>query len=285
MKWPKSDAESIRGRLALEQNGSAFLAPGRIDLLEAIGKLGSISSAAKAVGMSYKAAWDAVDAMNNRAAAALVARSVGGSKGGGTRLTDYGKRVVELVRRIEREYASVLSSLADPSSELAEYSRLQQQLSLRTSARNQWIGRVTQVVLDVVRAEVHVMLGSECVRVYVSGSSVERLGIEPGVELCMLVKATAVSLELREDDAAAVVGVAHSEADADINRLSAVVDKTVPGTERVEITARLPDERTVTAVMQLDSHTQGLGKGSRVWARFAPEQVILVQLSGGALPL
>jgi molybdate transport system regulatory protein len=275
MKSSPADPDRIRGRLQLEQNGSAFLAPGRVDLLEAIGTHGSITSAAKAVGMSYKAAWDAVDAMNNQARAALVARSVGGTRGGGTQLTEYGKRVVELVRRIEREYADVLSMLEDPSSELAEYSRLQRQLTLRTSARNQWIGRVTQVTLSLVRAEISVTLGSESVRASVSASSVERLAIAPGVELCLLVKATSISFALAD---------ANVQRAASDNRLNAVVKAVTRGLDSMEITALMQDERTVTGVMPLDHDAPQISKGANVVASFAPEQVMLVQLQHGSLP-
>lgn len=61
------------------------------------------------MGLSYKAAWDAVDAMNNLASSALVTRTTGGTRGGSTLLTDYGKHVVELVRKTEQDYANVLA--------------------------------------------------------------------------------------------------------------------------------------------------------------------------------
>ncbi|MET0385368.1 MAG: TOBE domain-containing protein [Polyangiales bacterium] len=267
---PDGEPDRIRGRLQLEKNGSPFLAPARVDLLEAIGGLGSITSAAKAVGLSYKAAWDAVDAMNNQAGAALVSRSVGGAKGGGTQLTEYGKRVVELVRKIERDYADVLTMLEDPSSELAEYNRLRRQLSLRTSARNQWIGKVTRLNLGTVRAEVSLALGSDLVRASVSVSSVSRLAIEPGAELCALVKATSIGLTLAG---------AGEPRDVDTgNHLEALVAEVTRGHDEVEITALLPGERSITAVLPVDAQTEQMVKGTAVVASFAPEQVVLVQL-------
>jgi len=272
MTHPPLYSQGLRGRLQLERNGSAFLGPGRVDLLEAIGEHGSITSAAKSVGLSYKAAWDAVDAMNNQAQAALVSRSVGGSRGGGTLLTEYGKRVVALVRRIERDYAGVLSLLENPDSELAEYSRLQRQLTLRTSARNQWIGRVTQVTLGIVKAEAQIALGTEYVRASVSASSVERLAIAPNIELCLLVKATSIAFSLSGP------GAGDAANKPFVNRLEAVVESVTPGTDQVEITALLADERTVTAVLPVDATTARMTKGTRVIASFAPEQVMLVQL-------
>lgn len=261
--------QPIRGRLQLEKNGSAFLAPARVDLLEAIGAHGSISAAAKAVGLSYKAAWDAVDAMNNQSPKALVSRSVGGSHGGGTQLTDYGRRVLSLVRRIEREYADVVQLLEEPGSALAEYSQLQRRLSLCSSARNQWVGRVTQVTLGMVRAEVHLALGSQPVRASLSAASVQRLGIAPGAELCMLVKATAIRLQL--------AGGRVDLRGADLNHLQATVVQITPGLDQIEVTARLQEERSVTAVVGASS-APWLHVGTKVVASFAPEHVLLVQL-------
>ncbi|MFO1410055.1 MAG: LysR family transcriptional regulator, partial [Steroidobacteraceae bacterium] len=71
----------------VERGGQRFLADRRIALLEAIGECGSITAAAKRAGLSYKAAWDAVEAMNNLAEQPLVSAAVGGARGGGSQLT------------------------------------------------------------------------------------------------------------------------------------------------------------------------------------------------------
>ncbi len=63
-----------------------------------------IAQAAKRIGMSYKTAWDAVDAMNNLADRPLVVRATGGKGGGGTHLTDYGKQVIAGYRLMEAEH-------------------------------------------------------------------------------------------------------------------------------------------------------------------------------------
>ncbi|WP_147073343.1 winged helix-turn-helix domain-containing protein, partial [Sulfuriferula plumbiphila] len=80
----KAGATELRPvlRLVAEQDGRR--GKGRIELLEKIGELGSISAAAKALGLSYKAAWEAVEAMNNLSEAPLVERVAGGRHGGGT---------------------------------------------------------------------------------------------------------------------------------------------------------------------------------------------------------
>ena len=95
---------SVAATLSLRRADKAFLGGDRIDLLEAIDRFGSITRAAREVGVSYKTAWDAVDAMNNAAERPLVERAVGGLGGGGTMLTGEGKKTVRLYRVLAGEH-------------------------------------------------------------------------------------------------------------------------------------------------------------------------------------
>lgn len=89
------------------------IGPGRADLLEAIGRGGSISAAARALGMSYRRAWLLVDAVNRCFRRPLVERATGGRGGGGAQLTAHGVEVLRLYRTIERKAArSVRAELA-----------------------------------------------------------------------------------------------------------------------------------------------------------------------------
>jgi molybdate transport system regulatory protein len=72
-----------------------------LSCLARIADSGSITQAAKAMGMSYKAAWDAIDTMNNLAGEPLVQRTTGGKGGGGTTLTQRGEQLVANFRLIE----------------------------------------------------------------------------------------------------------------------------------------------------------------------------------------
>jgi molybdate transport system regulatory protein len=78
------------------------IGPGKIDLLEAIDREGSISAAGRALGMSYKRAWGLVDAVNKVIGQSVVAASTGGSRGGGAALTEAGRELVADFRAIER---------------------------------------------------------------------------------------------------------------------------------------------------------------------------------------
>jgi molybdate transport system regulatory protein len=81
--------------------GEMVLGPGKVDLLEAIGRTGSISAAGRELGMSYRRAWLLVDALNHMFPDALVTAAPGGSRGGGAKLTDYGRGVAAAYRRVE----------------------------------------------------------------------------------------------------------------------------------------------------------------------------------------
>lgn len=98
----------INNRIWIEKNGLAFLGSGRVSLLESINKEGSINRAAKAMGMSYKRAWQLVNTMNNISDEPLVERLTGGIGGGGTYLTPKGLRVIEEFRRIDSLCKSLL---------------------------------------------------------------------------------------------------------------------------------------------------------------------------------
>lgn len=80
----------------------AVLGPGKAELLERVRDTGSISAAGRQMGMSYKRAWDLIDAMNRIFAEPVVQASKGGSGGGGAVLTPFGMQVLATYRRIEQ---------------------------------------------------------------------------------------------------------------------------------------------------------------------------------------
>jgi molybdate transport system regulatory protein len=87
--------------IRLDLTSGDRIGPGKIALLEAIKATGSISAAARDLGMSYRRAWLLVEQLNNALAEPAVAAATGGRQGGGAVLTASGERVVELYRSIE----------------------------------------------------------------------------------------------------------------------------------------------------------------------------------------
>ena len=101
---------SIKIKIQLVANNSIAMGPGKADLLEAIQQKGSISAAALSMNMSYKRAWDLVNTMNKSFKQAVVATSVGGGKGGGAQVTDFGLQVLVQYRAIEAKTTLALKS-------------------------------------------------------------------------------------------------------------------------------------------------------------------------------
>ena len=91
----------IRAKAWVTAGDETFLAYGRIVLLEKIRESGSISAAARSIGMSYRRAWWHVETMNRLAKRPLVETAVGGKGGGGTRLTPEGEEAVRLYRTLD----------------------------------------------------------------------------------------------------------------------------------------------------------------------------------------
>lgn len=110
MAKQKSKSKSPRVRILI---GSATaLGPGKVGLLEAIAARGSISGAARDLGMSYRRAWMLVDTMNKCFASDLVQTNTGGRGGGGTQVTDLGHEVIARYHAMEAKAAASVKAEA-----------------------------------------------------------------------------------------------------------------------------------------------------------------------------
>ncbi|MGH8122459.1 MAG: winged helix-turn-helix domain-containing protein [Rudaea sp.] len=105
---PHRPTPTLRLRLLLDAEHA--IGPGKADLLDAVATTGSIAAAGRAMGMSYKRAWQLIDELNRSFAAALVVTSKGGKRGGGATLTPMGKRVLAAYRAIERKTQKALGA-------------------------------------------------------------------------------------------------------------------------------------------------------------------------------
>ena len=94
-------------RLRIRRGDDIAVGPGKIDLLEAIDATGSITAAARSLGMSYRRAWLLIDTMNRCFRDPVVEAEAGGKRGGGARLTRLGAEVIRRYRRIERSAARI----------------------------------------------------------------------------------------------------------------------------------------------------------------------------------
>ena len=105
--------KEIRLRCWLDIDGERFFGPGRAELLQLIEETGSISQAAKSMGMSYKKAWAMVDEMNAMATKPYVIAQKGGDKGGGTQLTEAGKKMVAAYQKLMTRLNTIVDKEKD----------------------------------------------------------------------------------------------------------------------------------------------------------------------------
>lgn len=87
----------------IKLRGGGIMGPGKADLLQRIDDCGSISAAAREMGMSYRQAWMLVDTLNGAFGRPVIDTAQGGRSGGGARLTSLGKRILAGYRTVQRK--------------------------------------------------------------------------------------------------------------------------------------------------------------------------------------
>lgn len=236
--------------------------PQRIALLQHIAEQGSITRAAKSAGLSYKAAWDAIDELNNLADQPLVERSVGGKGGGGARLSEEGQRVLRLYLRLQALQAQLLEASED-AGDLGLLSRLM----LRTSARNQLHGKVLGIDAQGHNDRVRLELARGLViEAQITHDSTVRLELAIGTEVVALIKAG--WLELFPNGPLEKSG---------LNALQGVIEHIATATNGPsEVRIGLPNGQTLCALADpLQLQARNLDTGSPVQVVFSATNVLL----------
>lgn len=168
----------------------------RIDILRRIGQVGSISEAARGAGVSYKAAWQALETLANLAGTPLVDKAVGGSGGGGAVLTAAGQRVLQAAQAMNQARQQVLAQLALTSAASAGSATPgQAAMALRTSMRNQFPCTVGTLMSGQGQVRVLLQLPEGATLMSrITRESAQLLGLQPGLKVLALCKATAVHI-------------------------------------------------------------------------------------------
>lgn len=242
------------------------VSPRRLALLEAVGRVGSINAAAKAVGMTYKAAWDAVDAMNNLAGCRLVAARHGGSGGGGAELTDAGRDIVAAYDRFAAVQAELLRHFECHPQDAGLYDLIRR-IGMRTSARNALHGTVVAIREGAVNAEVALELaGGDRLHAIITMESLRGMGLAAGMPAWALVKASWVILAA--PDACTKVSAR--------NRLCGRITRIERGAVNAEVVLELPGGATLAAIItEVSADNLGLTVGDETCALINSSHVIL----------
>ncbi|MDB5641502.1 MAG: transcriptional regulator, ModE family [Hyphomicrobiales bacterium] len=240
----------------------------RIRLLEAVAREGSITAGAKAVGLTYKAAWDGLDAMANLFGQPLLLKRAGGKAGGGAALTDTGLRVIEAYHRMEAEMARVLRALEpDLAGTGVTPLNLISGLLMKTSARNALRGTVVDIVSDDLTAEIAIAVSAETtIHALVTAGSLRDLGLVVGRGAIVLIKASFVMISPGENPPAVSAR----------NCLPGVVSRCETTAVNAEVTLDIGGGKTLTATITAGSARDlGLAPGLKACAIFDASHVIL----------
>jgi len=213
--------------LTLEILGQPFLLEKRIELLRAIKENGSISKAAKAVPMSYKSAWEAIDVMNTLSTEPIVERETGGKNGGGTTVTPYGLKLLETYKVLKEEHTHFLQRLAEVANVQSGELKTIGRLALQLSARNQIAVSVERI--DSQRVNASIVLKLKCgqmLHTVITQEAVENLQIQEGQTITALFKSNMVLLSSStkaKTDTNIVEGMI-SEIESDVDNVKVTVD-------------------------------------------------------------
>ena len=261
-----ADGRRTEALIALRGAGNLPVGRDRIAMLEAVAAHGSITAAAKALGYSYKAVWDGLNAVNNLLPAPAMLAQSGGRGGGGAALTEGGHRLIAAFRRLEAKLTEISAVIGRDEAE-APIDLLFWNVAMKTSARNALHCTVTAITRAPVNAEVTLRVtATTSIVAVITGHSVDELELTPGRHVVALIKSSFVLLARAED--APRLSVA--------NRLAGTVRDRVDGGVNAEIAIDIGDGKTLTSVItRRSADALALQPGVAVIALFDAAHVIL----------
>lgn len=262
---------TLKGSLWLTSGNESVGGHGRIALLRAVAEHGSITQAAKAFGMSYKAAWTAINTMNELSGTPLVERLTGGRGGGSTRLTEQGRRLVERYEQIDAVHQRFLKLLDQGTMDLTQEFSLLKVLNMKTSARNQWVGTVSAIRAGAVNDEVELSLpGGARLSVIITRESTEALALQLQQTVIAMVKSSSVMLATELGDARLSAR----------NRIEGSVRSVTPGAVNAEVVVDTAEGPLVVAVVAQSTIADlGLVPGAPVTVLVKASDIILAVAS------
>tara|TARA_B110000858_G_C17810161_1_gene480736 strand:+ start:3134 stop:3868 length:735 start_codon:yes stop_codon:yes gene_type:complete len=239
----------------------------QIDLLQAIADTGSITAAAKIAGVSYKTAWDRLERINNLSEQPIIERSAGGSKGGGSTLTNYGQKMLNGFKQLQEQHNQFLENLNQQLSSLDDVSKFMKSTLLQTSARNQFLGSIAEIETGAVNTEIQVQI-SEQQRIVaiVTEQSRREMKLTQGQSVIAMIKASSVTLAVGGDLQVSARNV-----------LTGMVINLDRGAVNADVTIELAGKKALSAMITNKSADQlALAEGMVLSALFKASSVILM---------
>ncbi len=150
--------------------------------------------------MSYKGAWQIIERANAAAPKTLVMATTGGSRGGGSILTEAGRALLNLFNRLEQQHIEFIEQLNRNLADDPDTFVLLQRQAIKTSACNQLFGRIERIIVGAVNVEIAMVLkGGTHVTTTISLAAMHELGIKFGAEAVLLINSTDITLVVDAD--------------------------------------------------------------------------------------
>ena len=229
--------------LSITQSDKTLFAEKRMKLLELIISEGSISAAAKKLPMSYKAAWDTIDAINNISEHRVVEKETGGKGGGGAIVTPFGRNLIKSYNLLKEQHQLFIKSL----NQITDFNTGElvslQRIAMQTSARNQIVGKIEDIKLGEVNAIVTLIPNSgQKIVANISKESVDNLSISKGDEIIAIIKASNVMLSKDKDIAISAR-----------NKITGTITKITQGNVNCDVSIDIGNGTTLSSVITVNS--------------------------------
>ena len=255
----------IEGRIWFKKEGKNLIGNGRVELLERIDEQGSISKASKSMKMSYKAAWDMVDAMNNLSDEPLVQKVTGGKNGGGTQVTQAGKNLIKSFKKFKEFYNQLLNSVDGNEIENDNHLSLIRKLHMKSSSKNLISGDIKEINQGEYNTKIEVKV-SEDLSLYsiIPTSSFLDMKLKLDEKVFALIQESSIMIALNNPEGISARNIIKST-------ISALKTDAVSTEIKLSI-----GKNTLTSAISNDSHEQlGLKIGQEIYAIIKATDIVI----------
>lgn len=255
----------IDAYLVLRSGGRLLAGRDRIHLLEAVAEHGSISKAAKAMGLSYKTAWEAVDAINNLLPTPAFLTRTSGRVGGAADITPEGRQLITVFHRLEEHLTKISTLIAEEGLEEIGDALLWAS-GFKVSARNKFIVEVISIRRWPVDVEVELKVSDDLtIHATITNAAAEQLDLAPGRKALALIKAPFVRL-VTPDEASKLRR----------NVFRGVVKRRVDAEVHSEVNLDIGGGKTIVAVVpRQDAEDLGIAENAEAAVTFEADHVII----------
>ncbi|MFA5460935.1 MAG: TOBE domain-containing protein [Sulfurimonas sp.] len=254
----------IDGRFWLSKNDKSFLGSGRIELLRHIERTGSIHAAAKEMKMSYKAAWERINSMNELADEPIIERKIGGKGGGGTTLTPYAYELIETYNRLNELHRQFIERFAQAGENPERLAKILNRTFLTTSARNQ----IPSIIKEIKEIGINSLItmniaGGGKITSSITSKSVKNMALGISDDVYAIIKSSDIEIFATPP--------AKNES---LNILEGTIQNIELSSQSVEISLKV-NELTSLILVVKESQAQALKIGDKAYATIHPSNIII----------